>query len=345
MKASLPGPYRFHGPVKGVSFNDGVATCNDCHWAWPDDGAWNASGSRGALWLGLECESPLRIAVNMGTIESIPVFLAAERLSSVPLRMSCGSIRDLVAGRADLATNAETQLLRYSVSHPSLRLLLTITEASYRLVFTRHPTRTALSDLRGARIATVPQTSAHYFTTRVLRDWGLDERDVTIVRAAPATTPALLKRHMVDAVALWEPWAELSVRLAGQEPVSVVQARHLYREHFCLYTTTAVLNTAGKEREIAALIDALVEGATMLSSNLAEHRALASRYLQVGESIIQSVSDQFRFRATIPPGLIDLLYEEEKWLAAIQSRPSRSRASLATLIDRRFVCRQAEILD
>src|SRR5690606_9757908 len=88
--------------------------------------------------------APLAIYGNKQTFEIAPVLLAAEEFYPAPAVVRMGSIANLVGdppvpgfgeeGEADLATNAETQALRYSVRHPDLRILMTVTEGLYRVV-------------------------------------------------------------------------------------------------------------------------------------------------------------------------------------------------------------------
>src|SRR4051812_38634647 len=77
---------------------------------------------------------PLAVYGNRQTIEIAPVLLAADAHFGGPVTVKMGGIPNLVGeagapgfsetGEADLATNAETQLLRFSVKHPNLRIVL-----------------------------------------------------------------------------------------------------------------------------------------------------------------------------------------------------------------------------
>src|SRR5436190_18736892 len=81
--------------------------------------------------------APLRIAVNMTTIESAPVFVAAAGGPDAGIVIGAGGIPQLVAGEADAATNAETQALLRSVASPNLRTVLTVAECYYPTVARR----------------------------------------------------------------------------------------------------------------------------------------------------------------------------------------------------------------
>ena len=105
----------------------------------------------------------LRFAVNMTTIESAPVFLAAEGPAGAGIVVSGGGIPLLVSGEADTATNAETQALIRSATSPNIRVVLTVAECYYRIVARRSSGIARLSDLKGkksGRRSTRPPTTS-----------------------------------------------------------------------------------------------------------------------------------------------------------------------------------------
>ena len=77
---------------------------------------------------------PIAVYGNKQTFEIAPVLVAAEHYYAGEAAVHMGSLANLVGappvpgfgeeGEADVATNAETQLLRYSVDHPNLRIVL-----------------------------------------------------------------------------------------------------------------------------------------------------------------------------------------------------------------------------
>src|SRR3954469_355563 len=73
----------------------------------------------------------LRIAVNVTTIESFPVFMAAESTPQVLLEAAPNgrvAMSQLVSGAVDAATGSETQVLLNATAEPRLRILTTLAE-------------------------------------------------------------------------------------------------------------------------------------------------------------------------------------------------------------------------
>ena len=127
---------------------------------------------------------PIKVA-GARWIELSPVLVAANSLYPQKLEVPSGGVVSITSGAADLATNAETQLLRESVTNPDLRIIMTVSESFYRLVARRSAGISKLSDLKGKRVLLPRQTSAHYYFVAMLRSAGLDESDVTFVSQAP----------------------------------------------------------------------------------------------------------------------------------------------------------------
>src|SRR3982751_3683656 len=128
---------------------------------------------------------PLRVAGNMTTIELSPVLVASNGIYPGPITIINGGIPNIMDGSVDVATNAETQLLRQSVNDPSLRVIFTVAESFYRIVARKSAGIQRVGDLKGKRITTPGNTSAAYFLAKMLATAGLAESDVTIVPITP----------------------------------------------------------------------------------------------------------------------------------------------------------------
>ena len=121
--------------------------------------------------------------------------------------------------------------LRVSVENPQLRIILTVSEGLYRLVGRRSAGIASIKDLKGKRIATVPNTSSAFFLHKLLALGGLTEADVTVVPMFPLEkmTPAL-KAGEVDAVTIWEPEIQRSVEAEGLSIIRTLVGHGIGRE-------------------------------------------------------------------------------------------------------------------
>jgi sulfonate transport system substrate-binding protein len=277
---------------------------------------------------------PLRIAGNMTTIELAPVLVAANGLYRGPVTVINGGIPNLMRGEVDAATNAETQLLRQSIADPSLRIILTAAESFYRIVARRSAGITSVKDLRGKKIAIAPNTSAHYYLVKSLALDGVEENAVTVVPVMPLTRmPAALKNREVDAVAIWEPESENSAAALGKDAI-VLQDRRVYRELFNLQTSTKVLGDPAKRRALVEFLRTLIAASSRLRDRPKEFSPLLASKLNYSEAVIQKSWPQLRYAGSMAGDLLDVMTEEDRWVAKETNRTPRGKEQLAIFIDR-----------
>lgn len=293
-----------------------------------------AAGGRAAV--------PLAVFGSTATLEIAPVLLAA-RDHHPGASVTNGGIPNLVGaaapdfggpGLAEVATHAETQALRYSVEHPDIRIILTVTEGRYRIIARRSAGIARLADLRGKRIATLATTSAGYFLARMLESAGLTFADVEPVRISPIEDmPKALAQRQVDAVAIWEPHGDNAARALGDDLVEF-SGDGVYRERFNLNATAASLADPVKRQRIVAFVRATIAATQALRRNSAQAQALVvARSGFTADEVARSWKT-LSFPAALPADLLDVLVEEEAWLAARDRRAARSREALSRLIDR-----------
>jgi ABC-type nitrate/sulfonate/bicarbonate transport system substrate-binding protein len=274
----------------------------------------------------------IRLAVNMTTVESAPVFLAAQNAPELKIDIRSGGIPMLLDGDADAATNSETQALLRSVARPDLRIVMTVAECYYRIVARKSAGIQYLSDLRGKKIGAPANTSSGYYLAKMLRTAGLAESDVTVVSMPVPDMAAAMKRRAVDAVSGWEPGAHDSITALGAD-ASVFQDGSVYRELFDLNTTTAVLNDPPRRRALVEAVRAIVAASRQVRERPLGVWPLLSSRINVPQPTISDVWSHFTFPAALPPDMLDMLTEEEQWVAVQQKRVPRPRAQLQRLID------------
>jgi sulfonate transport system substrate-binding protein len=290
--------------------------------------------------------APLKVVGRHDVMELGPVLYAVREAGPAIATFSSGSVDNLfkteseapvggfdhAPGRADLAAQAETQALRASVANPDLRIIMTVTEGLYRIVARRSAGIARPADLRGKRIAVFERTSAAYFVDRMLVQAGISPEDVVLVPMRPREMEPALSAKKVDAVAIWEPESERALAALGDDAVTFSDPES-YRELYNLNTTAQALADPARRAQIVGFVRRLVAASRTATREPAKIWPLVSAASGYPVALIGRSWHHHRFPAALPDDMLDVLVEEEKWLAAQGNRPPRLRAQLATLID------------
>jgi NitT/TauT family transport system substrate-binding protein len=287
--------------------------------------------------------APIKVA-GARWIELSPVVVAANSFYPQQLTVPSGGVVSITSGEADLATNAETQLLRESVKNPDLRIIMTVSESFYRLVARRSAGISKLADLKGKRALVPRMTSAQYYLVAMLRSAGLNEEDVTLVSMpAPAAgesskfrSAEALARGEVDVIATFEPEPEQAVRLLGSDAI-VLQDRKVYREAFNLHARATDLADPEKRRSIVAFVRAVAQASKALQKDPKPYLPHISSVIGFSPEEIGWGWPETKFPVEIIPDMLDVLVVEEAWVAKVSNRAPRSRDELARFIDRSVV--------
>jgi NitT/TauT family transport system substrate-binding protein len=282
----------------------------------------------------------LRVYGNTTTIELAPVLLVADQLGSNVVTVTNGGIPNLYsptgADIADVATNAETQVLRQSIDHPDLRIILTVSEGFYRIVARRSAGISSLQDLRGKKIATIATTSSGYYLHKMLGNVGLSVDDVTVVPLSPLSKmPAALANRQIDAVTIWEPEVQRAADAIGTDSIEFqqVQGRTVYRELFSLISIEANLLDPTRRQQIVAFVRALLRASAQIRERPQVVWPLVARATGYDAALIEKVWHHEGYPGALVPDLLDVLVEEDVYLARERGRAARSRSELAALID------------
>jgi NitT/TauT family transport system substrate-binding protein len=279
----------------------------------------------------LASNAPFTVAVNMTTIETAPIFVASAA-GGGGIKIIEGGVRHVAGGGAHAGTNAETQMLLVRASNPDVRMLLTVAEGLYRIIARKSAGINTLADLRGKRIVTPRNTSAHFHLVKMLRTVGLTEADVTLVETGRTEMAAAIVRREADAISMWEPEAQNALEALGTD-ATVIQNNSVYRELFSLYTTAQVLSDPRRRRELVEFVRSVIVASDSVRDRPHNVIPLVAKMIKQTENTVSRSWRFHRFPATLPRDMLDVLTEEETWIAASQRREPLSRDRLAALID------------
>ncbi|KAI0424846.1 periplasmic binding protein-like II [Xylaria sp. FL1042] len=283
----------------------------------------------------------LKVASALEVLEWTPEAIAKEDYYNETVSIVNGGIPSLASDPSvDIGANSETQLLRQYALHKNLRTVLTTVEVYYRIVASKKKGIEKLEDLKGKRIGAFPSTSSEYFVQTLLATVGLSPSDYTIVPGGAclkepcgsSTFPAMLKRGAIDAIGMWEPSVQLGAEAIGDDAIIFDQTT--YREIYTLATTAEKLADPAKRREIVAFVAALVKAEDVFRTDPEKVIDRAAAAVKTNATLFREVWPVHRWTARNPLDIVEVLLEEDKYVAQADRRTAMSRDVLEALVDR-----------
>jgi NitT/TauT family transport system substrate-binding protein len=277
-------------------------------------------------------DAPFTVAVATAVVEAAPVYMAKESPYGPNFQYINGGVRTLANDGAHAAGNATTQMLVVLRDNPNVRLLFTLVEGLYRIVARRSAGINTLADLKGKRVVVPRSTSANYHLVAMLRSAGLQESDVTIVSAPATGMAAALAKGDADAISMWEPESQNAVAALGNDAV-IFQNNKIYREFYSVYSTTDVMNNPRRRAQLVEFVRAINTTTNELKKNPKPYFELISRVTRHPADQIERGWEHHAFPFNVPADMLDIITEEEKWVAALQKRTPRTRQELQGFVD------------
>ncbi|KAI1346326.1 periplasmic binding protein-like II [Xylaria sp. FL0043] len=283
----------------------------------------------------------LKVANNLEVLEWTPVAIAQEDYYNDTVTVVNGGIPSLASDpTVDIGANSETQLLRQYALHKNLRTILTTVEVYYRIVANRKKGIEKLEDLKGKRIGAFPLTSSEYFVQTLLATVGLSPSDYTIVfggaclktPCGAGTFPAMLQSGTIDAIGMWEPSVQLGAEAIGDDAIIFEQTT--YREIYTLATTAEKLADPAKRKEIVAFVAALVKAEDVFRTDPDKVIDKAAAAVKTNATLFREVWPVHRWTARNPLDIVEVMLEEDEYVARADGRTTMSRDVLETLVDR-----------
>ncbi len=221
----------------------------------------------------------------------------------------------LIGGSANLATVAETPVMRAGLTGQAIAIIATMEASDNDVQFLVRADRgiKAVGDLRAKKIATAVGTSAEYMVVATLASVGLKPSDATIINLRPQDMAAALERGDVDAYAIWEPHIYNGRKLLGEKALNV-QARGIYVETFSIVGMRDYLkkNPAVVDRFVKALVDA----ESFINANPAETIKIIADAVQMDVATMTGIRDNFVFKLGLDADIIKLMKKQADWDAS-----------------------------
>jgi ABC-type nitrate/sulfonate/bicarbonate transport system substrate-binding protein len=225
-------------------------------------------------------------------------------------KMGC---EELKAGRVDIANFADFVLVAQVFGGTtSLRCLGAIAAADDHQLITRKGRGIlAAGDLRGRKIGASHGTSAEFFLGRFLAFNDLEWKEIEFVDINPSDTEDALETGRVDAVMIWEQWAEkLKKELGNHFDSWPGQSGQKY--YWLLVTGEGFLKA--RPVVVERLFRALDQAERFLQTHPDESIAIIARQIHQDPAAVKVALNRDRCALSFDQALLIIMEDEARWM-------------------------------
>jgi NitT/TauT family transport system substrate-binding protein len=225
-----------------------------------------------------------------------------------------GPLRDLKAGRLDLASCADFALVSeiFAGGADELRCLAVIAAGEVDwLIARRDKGVNRPEDLRGKTIGVPRKTSAEFFLGRFLTLNGISLQEVTVVDIKPLDLADALAAGEVDAVLIWAPLAQVIIKKVGPDVIAwpAQGGQNVYR---LLVTREEYIKS--KPEVLEKLLWALAQAADYLKRRPEAGRVIIAQRLKENLADLQPGKFSINFEPFLDQGLLLVMEDQARWM-------------------------------
>jgi sulfonate transport system substrate-binding protein len=232
------------------------------------------------------------------------------------------ALQDVLEGKADFATVAETPVMFAIMKGEQLSIIATIqTTGQNNAIIARNDrgVRT-LRDLKGRKIAATPGTTSEYFLDAILGLQGISRKDVIVRNLKADEIPAALARGDIDAASAFSPYTVLTQKKLGGNGITFYE-KDIYTSTFNVVATQDFIRqNPGK---VTKLLRALVKAEEFVKSHPAEAQKIVADFSGIDIAVVREFSAGSNFGVSLDQSLILALEEESQW--ALKDRLTGAR--------------------
>lgn len=224
------------------------------------------------------------------------------------------ALQEVLEGKADLATVAETPLMFAVLGGQKLSVVGSIYTSNKKngIVARRKSGISAPGDLKNKRIAFTQGTTSHIFLSSFLTANHLAMDEVTLVDLAPERMQDALLSGRVDAVATWSPTGKLIAYRMGAEGVTFSDP-HIYTETFVLAGRSAFVEA--NQEAMRRMLRALLRAEEFAARHPKEAQSIVFEDLRLPPALVAELWAEGSCTVALDHALLLALEEETRWAA------------------------------
>jgi ABC-type nitrate/sulfonate/bicarbonate transport system substrate-binding protein len=227
------------------------------------------------------------------------------------------ALDDMLAGKADFATVAETPVMFAILKGAKISIVATIqTSDSGNAVLARKDAGVLkIGDLKGKKIAATLGTTSDFFLDTILSLNGISRKDMHVVDMKAEEMAAAIDRGDIDAVSTFAPYVAYTQRKLGNRALTF-QDQDIYRWTFTIVSTQEFIRQ--KPDAVRKMLRALLKAEEFVRNNPAEAQLIVSDFDKVEIDLVRDVWADTNFELSLDQALVLSLEDETRW--AINNR-------------------------
>ena len=221
----------------------------------------------------------------------------------------------MFAGEVDISTLGDTRMVLNSFMRDDFTVIATFAHSydNIKVIGRKDRGVGKPADLKGKKIGTFKIIGNQFFVHVYLTEHGIDSSAVKIVDFAPADVAGALEEGKVDAIAIYEPYADKAMKALPGKAVRLPRS-DLYKQTFNL----AVMRSYAKGHSelLKKVLKAVDRAITVIKQNRNESIAVMTKSLKPGEDLLVSFQDDLVFELSLEHSLLTILEDEARWAIA-----------------------------
>jgi len=222
------------------------------------------------------------------------------------------ALEEMLEGKADFATVAETPVMLAIMNGAKISLLATIQTANRvnAIVARRDKGILVPGDLKGRRIAVTPGTTADFFMDTFLALHEIARKEMTVVYLRPEQMADALARGEVDAVSVFMPFPILVQKRVGDRAIAFYD-EHIYTSMFSVVTTQKLIREhPGKVKK---LLRALIKAEEFVRMNPDKAQNMVAEFSRTDLALVREIWPNYRYAVRLDQSLVLALEDETPW--------------------------------
>lgn len=240
------------------------------------------------------------------------------------------ALGSLLAGKADIATAAETPLMFAALKGEKFSILASILTASkdHAVIARKDRGISVPGDLKGKRIGYTSGTSGEFYMDSFLSAHGIERKNEELVAMNPDELSVALVSGKVDAAVTWNLPLILLRHKMGDSAVIFFDA-DIYTQKFVVVAQQEFVqkNPEATKRFLRGLLKA----EKFAGEHPDEAQALVAATLKVDKPLLVEIWGDYSFKLSLDKALLIVLEDETRW--ALSHRLADVRASMPNYLD------------